>query len=63
MGDPAGFGKSPSPVYFVFTISVQHRPVLFGFGEMTDLLQLAWFWVLLATMIATPLLMVSGLLN
>jgi len=27
---------------------------------MTDLLQLAWFWVLVVTLAATPILMLTG---
>jgi hypothetical protein len=27
---------------------------------MTDLLQLAWFWVLVVTLAATPFLMLTG---
>jgi hypothetical protein len=30
---------------------------------MSDVLQLAWFWVLVLTLAATPLLMLSGLVS
>jgi hypothetical protein len=36
--------------------------MLSAFHAMGDVLQLAWFWVLLLTAVATPVLIFSGLL-
>ena len=53
LGQANGFGKPQFRIYRSFTISVQN-------GPMTDLLQLAWFWVLVVTLAATPILMLTG---
>jgi len=49
----APFGKCKFGVYLSSTISVQ-------IPRMSEVLQLAWFWVLVVTLALTPILILTG---